>query len=228
MASGKAYQRAGGSEDVQDTLEQPAGAQRLGIGQMGDQLLDRRAQPHLHALSACCLAWSRSLVRRSRSLAELAQAEAGTNSFRRCWMRVSMSSRDAPHHLHGLAGRVLEPPALIALARIARAGIAAYWDGNQAGSHGAAQPPSRSHRGLMPWPARYVRAHGPADDGTIGPVGHERRSVGVHRGPSRSEGSAMGPGLRPSPVGRVELVAPDSTVGFGLASMPLEVVVWTQ
>jgi hypothetical protein len=144
---------------------------------------------HLHAFSACCLVWSRSLVRRSRSLAELAQAEAGTNSFRSCWTRVSMSSRDAPHHLDGLAGRVLEPPALIARARIARAGVAAYWDGNQAGSHGAAQPPSRSHRGLMPWPARYVRAHGPADDGTIGPVGHERRSVGVRRGPADRRGA---------------------------------------
>src|SRR6266700_5938600 len=47
----EADERAGGAEDVPDAVQQPApAAQRPGVGEMGDRLLDQRAQPSLQAV----------------------------------------------------------------------------------------------------------------------------------------------------------------------------------
>src|SRR5215216_4296272 len=47
----EADQRPGGTEDIPQPVQQPApAAQRPGVGQMGDRLLDQGAQPRLHAV----------------------------------------------------------------------------------------------------------------------------------------------------------------------------------
>src|SRR6266487_5734529 len=47
----KADERASGPEDVPDAVQQPApAAQRPRVGQVGDRLLDRKAQPRLQAV----------------------------------------------------------------------------------------------------------------------------------------------------------------------------------